>query len=125
MVPKEFEPHPRSSLASDLAGKQVTMEEVAKHNKPDDCWIVIEGRVMDVTSYLKDHPGGGAPILVYGGRDVTKEFYEIHGKDAYEIKEWYCIGIVAENPIGNVIQSVDRKERALNPKFILHFCYLH
>lgn len=36
---------------------QVTMEEVAKHNKPDDCWIVIEGRVMDVTSYLKDHPG--------------------------------------------------------------------
>lgn len=71
MVPKEFEPHPRSSLASDLAGKQVdenlkitlkvTMEEVAKHNKPDDCWIVIEGRVMDVTSYLKDHPGATFP----------------------------------------------------------------
>jgi succinate dehydrogenase/fumarate reductase flavoprotein subunit len=27
-----------------------TMEEVAKHNKKDDVWVVVDGQVLDVTS---------------------------------------------------------------------------
>jgi hypothetical protein len=27
-----------------------SMEEVAKHNKKDDCWVVVDGQVLDVTS---------------------------------------------------------------------------
>ena len=33
-------------------------EEIARHNKPNDCWVVVEGVVLDVTSFLPDHPGG-------------------------------------------------------------------
>ena len=34
--------------------KEYTMEEVAQHNKKDDCWVVIGGQVLDATTFLSD-----------------------------------------------------------------------
>lgn len=34
--------------------KEYTMEEVAKHNKKDDVWVVVKGVVMDLTSKFFD-----------------------------------------------------------------------
>ena len=34
-----------------------TWAEIIKHDKPDDCWIVIHGKVYDVTNFVKNHPG--------------------------------------------------------------------
>ena len=42
--------------------------DIKKHNNARDCWIVVEGKVYDVTDFLKDHPGGPAVILKYAGR---------------------------------------------------------
>jgi cytochrome b involved in lipid metabolism len=44
-----------------------TSEDVARHNKPNDCWIIVDGKVYDVTSYILDHPGGES-ILNNAGR---------------------------------------------------------
>jgi succinate dehydrogenase/fumarate reductase flavoprotein subunit len=35
-----------------------SLADVAKHNKEDDCWVVVDGRVLDCTNFLADHPGG-------------------------------------------------------------------
>ncbi|KAG9220978.1 hypothetical protein CCMSSC00406_0002422 [Pleurotus cornucopiae] len=57
---------------------QYTMEEVAKHTKKDDVWVVIDGQVLDVTEFLPDHPGGEKAIMLYAGRDATEEFNMLH-----------------------------------------------
>jgi len=43
-------------------GGGYSMADVAKHVTKTDCWVVVEGQVLDVTSFLKDHPGGELAI---------------------------------------------------------------
>ena len=40
--------------------------------------MIIDGQVLDVTSFLADHPGGEKAILLYAGRDATEEFNMLH-----------------------------------------------
>lgn len=61
--------------------KQFTREEIEKHDKEDDCWVVINGKVFDATSVLDWHPGGKAPIMAHAGKvhnDTTDDFMSIH-----------------------------------------------
>jgi len=58
-----------------------SLEEVAKHTSKTDCWVVVDGKVMNVTSFLKDHPGGELAILTFAGKDATEEFNMIHPPD--------------------------------------------
>ncbi|KAI1210060.1 uncharacterized protein F4807DRAFT_423682 [Annulohypoxylon truncatum] len=58
--------------------------EVAKHNTPSSCWVVISGKVYDVTPYLEHHPGGPAILAKQGGRDATSEFRSVHQPDVLE-----------------------------------------
>lgn len=39
--------------------QEYTLKEVKKHNKPTDVWMVVEGKVYDLTKFRDDHPGGG------------------------------------------------------------------
>lgn len=60
-------------------------EEIAKHTEQDDCWIVISNKVIDVTSFLKQHPGGRWIILEYAGKDATQAFQNtIHSEVALQ-----------------------------------------
>ena len=34
-----------------------TLEEISKHSSSDDCWIIVKGKVYDVTDFLNEHPG--------------------------------------------------------------------
>mmetsp|Transcript_4691 Transcript_4691/g.8292 ORF Transcript_4691/g.8292 Transcript_4691/m.8292 type:complete len:643 (-) Transcript_4691:83-2011(-) len=63
------------------AASAVTMEEVAKHTTREDCWVVLYGEAYNVSSFLEDHPGGAKAIMLYAGKDATKEFAMLHQKD--------------------------------------------
>ncbi len=52
--------------------------EVAKHNSRESCWVIIKGKVYDVTEFLDEHPGGANIILQYGGKDATEEYDPVH-----------------------------------------------
>ncbi|KAK7057457.1 fumarate reductase [Favolaschia claudopus] len=67
-----------SSSSSGGSGKEYTMADVEKHKKKDDIWVVVNGQVLDVTSFLPEHPGGEKAILLYAGRDATEEFNMLH-----------------------------------------------
>merc|ERR1719191_48241 len=65
-------------------GGGLTMAEVAKHTSETDCWVVLHGRVLDVSKFLKEHPGGVLAIMTFAGKDATEEFDMIHPPDVIE-----------------------------------------
>lgn len=63
-----------------LKGKiiQVSHQELAKHNKLDDCWMAVRAKVYNVTRYLEYHPGGAEQLMRGAGKDATSLFDEYH-----------------------------------------------
>ncbi|ORY03427.1 cytochrome b5 [Basidiobolus meristosporus CBS 931.73] len=73
--------------------KLITAAEVSLHNKEDDCWCIINGKVYDCTKFLDDHPGGGEVIVECAGTDATEPFDEIgHSEEAVKMLEDMYIG---------------------------------
>merc|ERR1712186_305131 len=69
-------------MGEDTAGGGgYTVEEVAKHTTKGDCWVILHGRVLNVTSFLSQQPGGELAILTFAGKDATAEFDMIHPPD--------------------------------------------
>ncbi|CAH1439285.1 unnamed protein product [Lactuca virosa] len=73
--------------------KLYTMQEASEHNSAGDCWVVIDGKVYDVSSYLEEHPGGDDVLLQVTGKDATDEFEDAgHSKTARELMESFFVG---------------------------------
>jgi len=62
----------------------ITTEEVSKHNSENDCWIIVDGNVYDVTKFLHEHPGGKRILMGKAGQDATKEFHSLHAPEVLE-----------------------------------------
>lgn len=93
-------PAPAPAPATGSA-KVFTLEEVAKHNKEDDCWVIVNGEVLDVTKFLDEHPGGKQAILLFAGRDATEEFNMLHKPDVVAKYAPECvIGVVKGAKVG-------------------------
>jgi len=77
--------------------------EVRKHDDESSAWIVIEGYVYDITSFLEDHPGGKEIVLPYLGRDATAIFSDerehVHSEAAYGILKKYRIGVLLNTAV--------------------------
>lgn len=71
-------PKKENPKAFTIPDKEYTMEEVAKHNKKEDLWVVVKGVVLDLTNWLEEHPGGVQALLNFMGRDATEEFEMLH-----------------------------------------------
>ena len=62
-----------------------TINEISKHNKPTDCWLIAHDKVYDITKFIEKHPIGSGPLIKKAGTDCTKD-YDFHPKAAK--KEW-------------------------------------
>ncbi|KAF9450323.1 acyl-CoA dehydrogenase, partial [Macrolepiota fuliginosa MF-IS2] len=60
--------------------KQFTQEEVAKHNKDGDLWVIVDSKVYDLSRFAKMHPGGLTVLLDedVAGKDATDAFFSLH-----------------------------------------------
>mmetsp|Transcript_52622 Transcript_52622/g.114922 ORF Transcript_52622/g.114922 Transcript_52622/m.114922 type:complete len:107 (-) Transcript_52622:523-843(-) len=58
--------------------KIYSSSHVATHNSKQDCWVTVNGLVLELTHYMQDHPGGELAIVNFAGKDATVEFNMFH-----------------------------------------------
>ena len=87
-------------------------EEVAKHNNIDDAWVIVDGAVYDVTSFLEDHPGGLSITEEHLGTDVSRvirsDEVHSHSSTAFEILEQYKIGMINNEQVSHLYHTLPR-----------------
>ena len=91
------------------APRRFCMADVATHCTRDDCWIVVAGKVYDVTDWLPDHPGGDGMILQLAGHDASLEFAKFHSSYACELLPHYYKG-----ELDATLQPPPRPPRSIN-----------
>lgn len=52
----------------------LTASVVATHKTQNNCWIIVSGKVYNVTSYINFHPGGTTAMVNQCGKDATVAF---------------------------------------------------
>lgn len=72
-----------------------TLSDVAKHNNQSSCWMAIDGKVYDFTSYIPQHPN--TDIVDGCGKDATSMYNEVrkHQGKADSMLPDYLIGELA------------------------------
>src|SRR3989338_308399 len=74
-VEKQIALVPQTKILAPQRLETYTLEQVARHDTEDSCWVIINGRVFDVTTFLYDHPGGIDMLLDHAGDvDASQEF---------------------------------------------------
>eukprot|EP00939_MAST-03C_sp_MAST-3C-sp1_P000864 g864.t1 len=89
------------------------MDEVRKHDTRKDCWVVIHGKVWDLTDFQQSHPGGAKIIRDNAGKDATAVFDETHPKDLAQrlLSPDLCVGIVDPT-------TISEEDRAKPQKYV-------
>jgi len=76
-------------------GGLMTMVNVSKHNTKNDCYLVVNDNIYDVSSYISKHPGGSRSVTSLCGGEVTGVFASIHSNRAWDLLVNYKIGTVS------------------------------
>lgn len=89
------------AIAEAAAADTVTVDAVAAHASVDDCWVIIEGKVYDITTYIPQHPTPAAVLLPWCGRDATKGmrtkgYGREHSPTAWGLLEQLQIGVLGK-----------------------------
>jgi len=102
--------------------KSFTVEEVAKHNKADDLWIIISGKVYDCTKFAAEHPGGKGVLIGVAGKDATAKFNLFHKPEQTLAKygPTLCIGTVGAAAAAAAPAAAAKTAVAKAPKGIQH-----
>ncbi|KAF2640433.1 cytochrome b5 [Massarina eburnea CBS 473.64] len=58
-----------------------TTKQVAEHNTVENgLYIIIDGSVYKMDSFVDEHPGGAKILKRVGGKDASKQFWKYHNE---------------------------------------------
>ena len=73
-----------------------TTSDVAKHATVDDLWVIIDGKVYDLSEYAHEHPGGTEAIAKHAGGDASVGFKgPQHPRRVFDMVTEYQIGVLS------------------------------
>ncbi|KAF8842674.1 cytochrome b5 [Paxillus ammoniavirescens] len=73
--------------------KVITYAELEANNSKDSLYVLLHGKVYNVTKFIDEHPGGDEVILAEAGKDATEAFEDVgHSDEARELLPEMCIG---------------------------------
>jgi len=91
--------------SSGKALKAYDWNEIVKHNTDKDAWVVLEGKVYNVTNWAHRHPGGKDIVLAFAGQDGTEAFLALH-PDLVMVRKY-----MSSFYIGDLIDEGDEKSK--------------
>uniref|UniRef100_A0A1J3GRL2 Cytochrome B5 isoform C n=1 Tax=Noccaea caerulescens TaxID=107243 RepID=A0A1J3GRL2_NOCCA len=78
----------------------ISFHDVAKHKCKNDCWILIHGKVYDISTFMDEHPGGDNVLLAVTGKDASIDYDDVkHSNEAKETMKKYCIGDIDQSTV--------------------------
>jgi len=101
--------------------KNFTYDEVKKHNKENDAWIIHKNNVYDVSKFIDNHPGGKDKIMLAVGKSVDPywNIYRQHLKqNVQDILTPMKIGTILDyKPATEIDPYTNDPVRDMNLKF--------
>ena len=86
-----------------------SLQQVSAHDNEVSAWVILEGKVYDVTVWLDSHPGGRAILLDNAGSDATDQFYLVrHSSAALKRLREYYVGDVEGEEVSSCIEMVEK-----------------
>lgn len=89
-----------------------TLADVSKHSTSNDCWVVFEDKVYNISTYVAIHKKY-SEISGYCGRDITTAFKTMggrssdHSSSAYRLFETFNIGTIDPLVVDNSQPTVN------------------
>ena len=78
-----------------------SVSEVARHCHPHDLWLIVDGKVYDVSEFVDEHPGGVDALLKRPGQDNTDGFHgPQHPEKVHQLIGEFYIGTVQPQAAG-------------------------
>ncbi len=97
-------------ILTEVAGTAYTLDDVALHNNPEDCWLVIDQKVFNATEASRLHPA-----MFNCGQDASTNYHKNHGEGIRDKMMKFYIG---ELRSGTGVTNVDvpfKKNETLKP----------
>jgi cytochrome b involved in lipid metabolism len=81
------------------AESRLTINEVARHASPEDCWMAIDRGVYELTRYLPEHPSKSGIVEPWCGQEATEAYRtkmkgRPHSAEADNLLTQYRIGVL-------------------------------
>jgi len=92
----------------------LTAQEIAKHNKADNCWMIISGNVYVLTGYLYSHSGGAQAIIPSCGGDGTQIFLNKGGNGSHSSRAVQFLNSMLLGKVGVAIGASDLQKTQIN-----------
>jgi cytochrome b involved in lipid metabolism len=80
----------------------ISREELARHNSAASCWVIVEGLVYDITSFVPQHSGSADVLFPLCGKDATQAWKDkggvgrSHSPRAQDVLQSFRIGVLGQ-----------------------------